>query len=611
MKLPILTLSLLLSLAAPLAGQQRFADNPAFRSLKPGPVNYTPSSPLAMPFILWGGDVATHHANGGLTTTKDSIFGKAGLNVTLVPADDPVQAAADYVGGKTPFFRCTLGMGISASEVLNMASSIKGRCILQKTWSTGGDNAVGRDHVKTLANLKGATVCLQQGGPHVELLWDLLQSQKLGFTDVTIRWAATLTGDGSPADLFRRDQSIDVAFVITPDLFALCGDYDGVGDGTEGTVQGAHRVTGTQEFRRSIADVYLVREDFYQQHPDVVMKVVNSLLKAYEDLTQAARTPTGPVFTAMLERSRGIWGKEIFPTLDDIRGFVTGDCSFVGFPGNQKFFTDRGPEGFEALQGSRLDMVTALGVCKTRSGFLPSGFDYSASTLRSGLTMTDVQKAGMFRAEAVTAELEGLAAGTLDERTLLPPFTINFEPDQEEFVEAAYGTEFQQAGEMSGKMKGAVIMIRAHADPALVLKRFIDAGFANGRLKRTGSPGNYRYFLDGQPFDLSQSERIRELIASGAFEPPQGSNLESPRDTVQAALSLSKRRAEAVKQAVLAYAKANGLEIDETQVTAVGAGVAEPLIPVPNAQNAWENRRVEFRVVKVSAEAMTAKDFDF
>jgi len=33
-----------------------------------------------LPFILWGGDVATFHANGGLATKPGTIFARHGLD---------------------------------------------------------------------------------------------------------------------------------------------------------------------------------------------------------------------------------------------------------------------------------------------------------------------------------------------------------------------------------------------------------------------------------------------------------------------------------------------------------------------------------------------------
>ena len=44
----------------------------------------------------------------------------------------------------------------------------------------------------------------------------------------------------------------------------------------------------------------------------------------------------------------------------------------------------------------------------------------------------------------------------------------------------------------------------------------------------------------------------------------------------------------------------------------IGAGIPEPLIPKPkNMEEAQENMRVEFRIVRVPAEAIQESDFDF
>ena len=65
------------------------------------------SGTLQVPYITWGGDVATFLANGGLETKTSSIYAKQGLKLKLTPGDDFVAQVRDYVGGKTPFL-CAL-----------------------------------------------------------------------------------------------------------------------------------------------------------------------------------------------------------------------------------------------------------------------------------------------------------------------------------------------------------------------------------------------------------------------------------------------------------------------------------------------------------------------
>ena len=55
---------------------------------------------LQLPYIIWGGDMATFYANGGLKTKSGSIFQKQGLNFNMVPGDDFIQQVRDYRSGK-------------------------------------------------------------------------------------------------------------------------------------------------------------------------------------------------------------------------------------------------------------------------------------------------------------------------------------------------------------------------------------------------------------------------------------------------------------------------------------------------------------------------------
>ena len=55
------------------------------------------TSPLSVPYITWGGDMATFFGNGGTKTTPGSIFAEQGLDLELVAGDDfppiPMRAA--------------------------------------------------------------------------------------------------------------------------------------------------------------------------------------------------------------------------------------------------------------------------------------------------------------------------------------------------------------------------------------------------------------------------------------------------------------------------------------------------------------------------------------
>ncbi len=99
-----------------------------------------------------------------------------------------------------------------------------------------------------------------------------------------------------------------------------------------------------------------------------------------------------------------------------------------------------------------------------------------------------------------------------------------------------------------------------------------------------------------------------KLIETGGM----GGGKDDPLVTMQAALSLSKARADQVKTSLAAYAKQQGVNVDLSQITPVGVGIAEPVIAKPKTiEEAKENMRVEFRIVKVDAETIAPTDFNF
>ena len=59
------------------------------------------SKTVQVPYILWGGDIATFVANGDLKTQSGSLYQKAGLDMQLVPGDDFVGQVKNYISGKS------------------------------------------------------------------------------------------------------------------------------------------------------------------------------------------------------------------------------------------------------------------------------------------------------------------------------------------------------------------------------------------------------------------------------------------------------------------------------------------------------------------------------
>ena len=593
-----------------LHAQQRFSE-------LVGPLRAQPVpelSPLPIPYITWGGDVATFHANGGLATGSGTIFQQLGLNIRLQPGDDFVQQVKDYVEGKTPFIRGTMRMLGQASEVLGADTRTKPVVILQLSWSAG-DHLVAREKLRTLNDLRGTggkkvRIACQQGGPHVGLLYDSLDAAKIRRDEVEVVWTKELTGAKGPAQLFRDDASVDACCVITPDLIGLTGGIESVGTGAEGTVAGAHMLNSTQQMSRSIADVYAVRSDWYEKHRETVEKFVAGYLQATQQVVALRKSfeDTGALDTKyrqVLTMAQSIFGKEVLPTLEvDAHGLLM-DCNFVGLPGQFAFFEDRGNlTGFEPMMAKSLDLATGWGYASSRFGFDPPGLDLLKIAKLAGLEYVRPKAGGgRFSSEGIEDFPD---SASLDERTIVS-FTINFEPNEQQFSADRYGAEFNRAIQTAATFGNAVVVIRGHADPTKTLVEMVRAGQEKGIIKQSGTQGNYSYFLNGKPFDLTQTAQVVRLLQSGAFETKE----HQPLRTAQAALNLSVSRAEAVKLSIVEFAKRQGVNLDESQIKPTGAGIAEPLIAKPtNMADARQNMRVDFRIIRVPAEALKESDFD-
>ena len=578
--------------------------------------NVSNSQPIEIPFITWGGDVATFHANGGLETKSGSIYDQMGLKMKLVPGDDFVGQVKNYVSGKTPFLRGTFRMLGQASEVIGTDARTRPVVVMQLSWSAG-DHIVSRDKFVTLNDLaprggRKARIACQRGGPHVGLLYDSLASAGLKKDDIEIVWVDDLTGPNGPEQKFRDDSSIDACCVITPDMLKLTGGVDAKGTGAEGTVAGARVLNSTQSMSRSIADVYAVRADWYKANRAFVEKFIAGYLKATNevvglrnDFEKSKRMK--PQYRSLLTTAQSIFGKDVLPSLDlDAHGLLL-DCTFVGLPGQVAFFEDTGNlDGFNGKMKTALDLAENWGYAATRSSFSPPNLDYESLARQAGINYVAPKKD---RARFEGAEgFENIEGAELDENTIVS-FTINFEMNQDEFPAAQFGDEFRRAMQAASTFGNAVVMIRGHSDPTWTLRNFVMGGLEKKTIRRVGQKGNYRYFLkNGQKFTMSQTATISQLIQSGQFETQKW----RPMQTMQAALNLSKARADAVKDAIVNYAKSQGVNLDASQIKPVGAGISDPIVPRPlTLEQAAENRRVEFRIVRVPAEAITADAFDF
>lgn len=619
MKKLFLTPVLMVLMAAPLFAQERFSSLVGDVQKKPA----VQENPVLVKTITWGADAAVYYANGGVTTAKGSIYDKLGLNIKLQNQDDFVQQTRDYIGGQ-PFVRGTMRMMGMASEVFG-ENSLSPVIITQLSFSKG-DHLVAVKEIRTLNDLvpkdgKKVKIICQQGGPHPGLLFDSFKYVKkedgssLTIDDVEMVWVQDLTGPNGPAQALR-DGKGDVACVITPDMLGLCGDFDSVGSGAEGTVAGVHVINSTQQMVRSIADVWGVRPDWYAvpENKVFVEKFVAGYLKATEEVVKLRKgfEDTGtmsPAYKQLLTTIQTVFGKEVIPSIEvDGHGLLL-DCAFAGLPGQVAFYEDlNNLNGFASKTETALEMATAWGYAENKHKFANPKFDYAKLARIGGIDYTAPTKQSNIKAESVNvfpdSDLEG------DNRVIVS-FSITFEPNQTDFPVTQYKSQFDEVIQAESDFKNCVLVVRGHSDPTQTLVDFLKAGMGKRIIKRSGQRGNYRYTLEGAALDLNNTKRIIGLIQAGKFD---GVN-PSPRETMTAALTLSQNRADEVKDTIIEYAAGRSekpVELDANKFNTVAAGISSPVIAKPrNFADTAKNRRVEFMVVKVPGEAIEETDFDF
>ncbi len=563
-------------------------------------------------FIAWGGEFPAFYGNGGLTTKKGTIFAEHGLNIKFIPGDDfEGSQLPAYEAKQRPFLRGTYRMiGKHAVRLCKKSPELCPQIFLQMTYSAG-DHLVCRKEIKDLKNLKGKKIAIQRGGPHEGFFQDVLGDVSLELKDVKIEWLKNLNGPGSPPELFKSNKGVDCAFTITPDMIALAG-ASGTCDGTECAVMGAHVLVSTAERRRTIADVYAVATWFAKKEPDVVRNFASAYLKSVEkvkDLEKAFNAGGSPEFVGLLAFGVETWGTEVLPNADEAHGLLM-DATFVGHAGNVAFFNPQEKIGHKYFSKRSNDLALALAVATERTDVPAFTMDWGHAVF-SGLRSKGIKRKVAFNVEATRAQLEKMtAAGSIDSSRAIA-FTAPYPANETNIDWKKYHSEFDRMLGLSAKYTRVPISVRCHVDTYNIVVSVLRAGVSSGAIKKTGSKGNYRYFIDGKPLDMENAKQIAQMIHDPKFN--KGAKQGQPTALANQALQLSESRCRDAKKAFLAYAKTKGADVSRLrkQVVSQGVGIREPVVVLPRSEEEMaDNRRTEFSIVRVKVEAENP-DFDW
>jgi outer membrane protein OmpA-like peptidoglycan-associated protein len=285
---------------------------------------------------------------------------------------------------------------------------------------------------------------------------------------------------------------------------------------------------------------------------------VRALIAGQEQLTDLlGRKEKPPEFQKLLTQSADLLLGTPKATAD-VEGLL-GDCEFVGFAGNQQFFTGQGTTRTLTTLDDEIQTAFAqMGLVKTRVALSAANWDYAAdfTGLAGGGTGTAAPR---FDAQKVAAKVEkeiAVEPSAWAETGTLFQIEINFEPNQDVFPQTRYANDFKKALSVAQTYGGSLIVVEGHSDPLGILKA------------RQNHESN---------------------VVLGQME--------------QQAKNLSLQRARAVRESFLDYSKSKGVKLDESQFVAVGLGIATPKFNPPRTKEEWAaNRRVLFRIKQVEAE---------
>jgi NitT/TauT family transport system substrate-binding protein len=238
--------------------------------------------PLRVGIVAWPGFAGGLVANNGLGPNRDSIyFRRYNLSVQFLLMEDvDTRSKAFARGGES-------GVDIVWSTVDFWANELPGfikagtraKAIMQVDWSRGGDAIVADRTITKIEDLYGRRISLALFTPSQWLLEYSLENSGLNEAKQS-QIIKSLVGTNTSADA-RADfvaGKVDAAVIWEPDVTNSLLER-----------QGAHIIKSTREATNLIADVMIAREDFIQQHADVIEAFIRGWI--LDGTEQAHRNP--------------------------------------------------------------------------------------------------------------------------------------------------------------------------------------------------------------------------------------------------------------------------------------------------------------------------------
>ncbi|PYQ54101.1 MAG: hypothetical protein DMF78_07225 [Acidobacteria bacterium] len=274
--------------------------------------------PIKVAIVLWGGYAGGIMANGGMLPNPASAFSKDfGVQVEMLQIDDFDKSRDAFRAGGDKG-----GVDVMWSTVDAYAleygglSKLNPKAIMQYDWSRGGDAIAVDRSIKSVADLRGKRLACAEATPsHYFALYVLTQG---GLTNRDVNWVFTSSAVDA-ANVFKAGK-VDAAVSWSPDVYVAARERDG-----------GHILASTKEATNLIADIFVARGDFLDQHPEDARRFVAGWLRGVEMVKK------NPDKAAVLLQ-KSLTGVN---TLDDAKGMLD-DVKLPDYAENRAFFSPQG-----------------------------------------------------------------------------------------------------------------------------------------------------------------------------------------------------------------------------------------------------------------------------
>ncbi|MGE5356434.1 MAG: phosphate ABC transporter substrate-binding/OmpA family protein [Deltaproteobacteria bacterium] len=219
--------------------------------------------------VTWGGYAGGQYFNNGFKPNPGSNFRKEyGFDVNFEVIDDFDASREAFKNGKIDLLWATIDALPTEMEGLEQYDP---QVVFQADWSRGGDAVVVRRGINSVADLKGKKVAVAPMTPsHSFLLW-LLEAGDLKLKDVKV---VEVPSAIDAADAFKSN-TVDAAVVWSPD------DADCVSK-----VPGSRVLESTKNASHIIADVFIAKKSFIQEHKNQLQDLYEGWMKGAADLNK-------------------------------------------------------------------------------------------------------------------------------------------------------------------------------------------------------------------------------------------------------------------------------------------------------------------------------------